>query len=99
MSLFDTMLDSAEIALSCAYAAWLREHKEHEPHMTWAEVAVGVGYTLLFAHLRGWAHRDDWKAQSCRTIREFCISGPPIIVGELLQKLEERRQIEKEFPR
>lgn len=99
MTLFDTILDSAEIALSCAYAAWLKEHKEYEPHLTFAEVAVGVAYTLIFAHLRGWAHQDDWRSQSARTIREFFISGPPIIVGELIQKLDEKRAIDKEFPR
>src|SRR6185369_12725466 len=102
MTLFDTILDATEISISCAYAAWLREHKEYEPHMTWAEVAFGTAYTLLFAHLRGWVHNDDWRAQSARTVREFFISGPPIIIGELIQKLEERRdaqKIDEEFPR
>lgn len=102
MTLFDTILDAAEISLSCAYAVWLYRHKDFEPHMTWAEVAAGVAYTLAFAHVRGWAHQDNWRDQSLRTMREFCISAPPIIVGELIQKLEERRAQradDEEYPR
>jgi hypothetical protein len=102
MTLFDTILDSAEISISCAYAAWLYRHKSFEPDMTWLEVALGTAYTLAFAYARGAYHQDDWQAQANRTIREFFISAPPIIVGELIQKLEARhalRGIEEEFPR
>jgi len=101
MPLFDTILDSAEISLSCAYAAWLHKHKEYEPHLTFAEVALGVAYTLAFAYVRGWVHQDDWRAQAHRTFRDFCISAPPIIVGEVLEKIEARRELraEQENPR
>lgn len=101
MSAFDTILDSAEVSISCAYAAWLYRHKGFEPDMTWLEVATGVGYTLLFAYMRGAYHRDDWRGQANRTIREFFISAPPIVVGELIQKIEARRDLraEQENPR
>src|SRR5690348_5910650 len=102
MTLFDTILDSAEIALSTAYAAWLYRHKGFEPDMTWLEVAAGVGYTLAFSYVRGAYHRDSWSDQANRTIREFFISAPPIIVGELIQKLEARhalRALDEEYPR
>lgn len=100
--MIDTLLDSAEIALSTAYAAWLYRHKDLEPDMTWAEVATGVAYTLAFAHMRGALHGGDWRDQSWRVFREFFISAPPIVVGELLQKLEARqatRALDKEYPR
>lgn len=101
MTLFDTILDSCEISISCAYAAWLYRHKHLEPDMTWLEVAAGTAYTLAFAYARGAYHRDDWRGQANRTIREFFISAPPIIVGELIQKLEARRELraEQESPR
>lgn len=101
MTLFDTILDAAEISLSCAYAAWLHKHKDFEPHMTWAEVMVGVAYTLAFSYARGAYHQDDWRSQARRTFRDFCIAAPPIIVGELTEKLEARRELraEQESPR
>lgn len=91
--MIDTLLDAAEIALSTAYAAWLYQHKEHEPDMTWAEVTAGVAYTLAFAHMRGALHGGDWRDQSGRVFREFFISAPPIVVGELIQRYEARRAL------
>jgi hypothetical protein len=101
MTLFDTILDSAEISLSCAYAVWLYRHKGLEPDMTWLEVAAGVAYTLAFAYARGAYHGGDWRAQANRTFREFCISAPPIVVGKLIQKWEARRDlraVDEEYP-
>lgn len=101
MTLFDTILDSTLISVSCAYATWLRAHKEFEPHLTFAEVAAGVAYTLAFSYARGAYHGDSWRDQAHRTIRDFFISAPPIIVGELIQKIEERREsrsLHEEFP-
>ena len=82
------VLDGALIGASCAYAIWLDTHKDAEPDYTWAEVGLGVGYTLAHAVAQGALAGGDWKAQAWRTMRSFVLSSPPIIAGELRQARE-----------
>lgn len=77
----DLVLDTALLVTSTAYALWLANHKELEPHRTWVEVAVGVGYTLGLT-----------RAES-RVWRSFVIAAVPIVAGEIYQELRERAAI------
>jgi len=76
-----TLLDAALVAATCAYAAWLDEHKGLEPDHTWAEVVFGVVLCLAQAeaqHQVGMGYRRAvW--------RSFVLGGTPIIIGELTQ--------------
>lgn len=97
----DTVIDIAEIATSCAYAAWLDKHKGLEPKMTWLEVVTGVGYTLAFSTLRGAISGGSWWDQTRRIARDFALSGTPIIITEVRQAIEARQAhqaFEKEYP-
>lgn len=72
------------------YAAWLRQHKNHEPDWTWLEVVFGVAVVLGYAHARTAAQKD--AAQHQRNVwLGFVIAGVPIICGEVSQALESAR--------
>jgi len=88
----DTVIDICEVATSCAYAAWLDTHKGFEPKMTWAEVVVGVAYTLTFSTLRGAFYGGSWWDQTKRIGRDFALAGTPIIISELRQAFEAQRE-------
>lgn len=90
-----TVVNLGLTALSCAYAAWLNEHKHAEPDHVWAEVAFGVGYTLIGARLHtppasGGIFRDGHIYEA------FAYSATPIIVGELAQWVR-RREMRRRF--
>ena len=89
----NTVLDILEIALSSAYARWLDTHKGLEPKMTWAEVIFGVLYTLIFATVRGAVYGGSWWDQTKRIMRDFCMSGTPIVIGEICQAIEARKEL------
>ncbi len=91
----DTILDILEVALSSAYARWLNTHKGLEPKMTWAEVVFGVAYTLIFSTVRGAVYGGSWWDQTKRIGRDFMLSGTPIIVGEICQAIEARRDMKR----
>lgn len=91
----DTLLDILEVALSSGYARWLDNHKGLEPKMTWAEVVFGVAYTLIFSTMRGAFYGGSWWDQTKRIMRDFAISGTPIIVGEICQAIEARRDFKR----
>ena len=91
----DTLLDILEIALSSAYARWLDQNKRLEPKMTWLEVVFGVVYTLCFSTLRGAYAGGSWWDQMKRIMRDFAISGTPIIIGEIFQAIEARRDMQE----
>lgn len=79
----NTILDASLIALSCAYAEWLSEHKEFEPDFTFVEVGAGVGYCLLHAYLR--RPGGDWRDGQAEVVRSLILGGIPIAMGELAQ--------------
>lgn len=91
----DTVLDILEVALSSAYARWLDKNKQLEPRMTWLEVVFGVAYTLAFSTLRGAAYGGSWWDQMRRIARDFALAGTPIIIGEVFQAIEARRDMEQ----
>src|SRR3569832_2386436 len=79
------------LVLCLVFALWLKENKGAEPDHTWAEVVIGVGYTLLGAHLHNVITRGDWRQTEAHILEAFCYSAPPIIVGELWQAWEAYR--------
>ena len=98
MGTIDTAADAALVALSCAYAQWLADHKSAEPDWTWVEVGVGCGYVLAHAALRGWRRRGDWRDGQAEIWRSFIIGSIPIVAGELAQWLR-RRTLRRTFAR
>ena len=97
------LIDLGLVATSSAYAAWLAEHKHAEPDGVWAEVAIGVGYTLLAARLKrridapaGWPGWARWLMRDAHVWLSFGFSSAPIIVGELAQGVK-RRQMRRRY--
>jgi len=94
----DDLVNLSLIAASCAYAAWLREHKKAEPDFIWAEVVIGVAYTLAGARLKR-PRPGGWLARDAHIYAAFAYAGIPIIVGEVAQRIERRRQRAKMLDR
>jgi hypothetical protein len=92
----NTVIDVLEIAASCAYARWLKQHKGLEPKMTFLEVIFGVGYTLGFSTFRGLLYGGSWWDQSRRFAHDLALASAPIIAGEIEQWVEARK-IDAEF--
>lgn len=88
MYLFAT--DSALIAASSLYAAWLAEHKQLEPDWTFLEVGFGVSYCLLHAYARGRHTGGDWRGGQREVLRSLSLGAIPIVAGELSQWLRRR---------
>ena len=88
----DDMLDLSLLATSGLYAAWLRRHKELEPHRTWLEVAFGVGYTLAYTSI---ALRFQPRAPGgveWRFWRSVVVASIPIVAGEIEQEVRARAE-------
>ena len=88
----DDCLDLTLLATSIAYAAWLKRHKEHEPHHTWLEVVAGVAYTLGYTAVALRLTPRDGMAVERRIWRSFLMSGLPVIAGEVEQAIRARAE-------
>lgn len=97
--LLDIGLDASAIALSCTFAHWLERHKHLEPKSTWVEVGFGVCYTLSITYVRGNIRGGDWRDGWWRTVRDFVLTGTPIVIGELKQRLDANRKEQEQEER
>lgn len=86
----DELLDLSLLATSTLYAVWLRGHKEYEPHRTWVEVVVGVGYTLAYTAIALRFAPRDGQATERRVWRSFAVACIPIVAGEIEQEIRAR---------
>ena len=88
------------VTLSCVYSAWLREHKHAEPDHIWAEVTIGVAYTLIGARLKRRAAGAGpplarWLSRDAHIYAAFAYASLPIIIGELAQWRERAKERER----
>lgn len=94
----NSLIDLTTVLTSSAYAAWLRDHKHLEPDDTYAEVILGVAYTLAAARLKRqytppqhWPAWVRWLLRDAHLYLSFGFSSAPIIIGELAQKAERKK--------
>lgn len=76
------------VFISSVSAAWLARHKNLEPDYTWLEVVIGVLVCLSQAEARFRLGPPTAHAYRMAVIRAFCLAAPPIVIGEVAQKLQ-----------
>jgi hypothetical protein len=87
-------VDLALVATTSAYAAWLWTYRRRpQPHTTWIKVVVGDGMCIIASACRSYGAGLPYDLG--HVVWAFVVGGTPIVIGELLQELERRRDLRR----